>query len=204
MNKKISVIVVLLILITLVVLISLKNFNIPSGSMVPTINPGEMVLINKINYGLKLPFTNWVLFPSKESRGDIIVFVYPNNERSPSKRGLYNIYRIIGLSGDEIDLNGRNLYVNGKKVPMEYVGTYSYKRNSEQFDEYEEDLFGDEHTVIFRMGKENTNRGSYIPVTKVPEGSVFVMGDNRDNSLDSRFWGFVPKENIVGKLLYIY
>ena len=204
MNKKITALLIILVLATLAVLISLKNFNIPSGSMIPTINPGEMVLINKINYGLKLPFTDSVLFPSKLSRGDIVVFVYPNNERDPSKRGLYYIHRLIGLPGDEIDLNGRNLYVNGEKVPIEYVGTYLDESYGGQYDEYEENLFGDEHTVIFRKGKENTNRGSYIPVTKVPEGSVFVMGDNRDNSQDSRFWGFVPIENIVGKLFYIY
>jgi len=182
-----------------------QPFKIPSGSMIPTLLVGDHLLVNKFIYGTKIPFTDIEIFPiEKIKRGDVIVFTYPNNERDPSKNGLYYIKRVVGLPGDEIDLNGRNLIVNGEEVPIEYEGTYSDKRNSEQFDEYREDLFGEEHTVIFRKGKENTNRGSYIPVTKVPEGSVFVMGDNRDNSQDSRFWGFVPRENVEGKAFIIH
>jgi len=182
-----------------------QPFKIPSGSMIPTLLVGDHLLVNKFIYGTKIPFTDKVIFPiDKIKRGDVIVFTYPNNERDLSKNGLYYIKRVVGLPGDEIDLNGRNLIVNGEEVPIEYEGTYSDKRNGEQFDEYREDLFGDEHTIIFRKGKENTNRGSYIPVTKVPEGSVFVMGDNRDNSQDSRFWGFVPIENIAGKAFIIH
>ncbi len=182
-----------------------QPFKIPSGSMIPTLLVGDHLLVNKFVYGTKIPFTDIEIFPiEKIKRGDVVVFTYPNNERDPSKNGLYYIKRVVGLPGDEIDLNGRNLYVNGGKVPIEYEGTYADKRNSEQFDEYREDLFGEEHTVIFRKGKENTNRGSYIPVTKVPEGSVFVMGDNRDNSQDSRFWGFVPIENIAGRAFIIH
>lgn len=182
-----------------------QPFKIPSGSMIPTLLVGDHLLVNKFVYGTKIPFTDIEIFPIKKiKRGDVVVFTYPNNERDPSKNGLYYIKRVVGLPGDEIDLNGRNLYINGGKVPIEYEGTYADKRNSEQFDEYREDLFGEEHTVIFRKGKENTNRGSYIPVTKVPEGSVFVMGDNRDNSQDSRFWGFVPIENIAGRAFIIH
>jgi len=182
-----------------------QPFKIPSGSMIPTLLVGDHLLVNKFVYGTKIPFTDIEILPlEKIKRGDVIVFTYPNNERDPSKNGLYYIKSVIGLPGDYIDLNGRNLVVNGKEVPLEYIGNYSDERNSEQFDEYEEDLFGEDHTVIFRKGKENTNRGSYIPVTKVPEGYVFVMGDNRDNSQDSRFWGFVPIENIAGKAFLIH
>ena len=182
-----------------------QPFKIPSGSMIPTLLVGDHLLVNKFVYGTKIPFTDIEIFPiEKIKRGDVIVFTYPNNERDPSKNGLYYIKRVVGLPGDEIDLNGRNLIVNGEEVPIEYEGTYSDKRKGDQFDEYREDLFGKEHTVIFRKGKENTNRGSYIPVTKVPEGYVFVMGDNRDNSQDSRFWGFVPIENIAGKAFIIH
>ena len=182
-----------------------QPFKIPSGSMIPTLLVGDHLLVNKFVYGTKIPFTDIEIFPiEKIKRGDVVVFTYPNNERDPSKNGLYYIKRVVGLPGDEIDLNGRNLYINGGKVPIGYEGTYADKRNSEQFDEYREDLFGEEHTVIFWKGKEDTYRGSYIPVTKVPEGSVFVMGDNRDNSQDSRFWGFVPIENIAGRAFIIH
>jgi len=182
-----------------------QPFKIPSGSMIPTLLVGDHLLVNKFVYGTKIPFTDIEIFPiEKIKRGDVIVFTYPNNEHDPSKNGLYYIKRVIGLPGDDVDLSGRNLVINGEEVPIEYVGSYSDDRNSEQFDEYIEDLDGQEHTVIFRKGKEATNRGSYIPVTKVPDGYIFVMGDNRDNSQDSRFWGFVPIENIAGKAFIIH
>lgn len=182
-----------------------QPFKIPSGSMIPTLLVGDHLLVNKFVYGTKIPFTDIEIFPiEKIKRGDVIVFTYPNNEKDPSKNGLYYIKRVIGLPGDNVDLNGRNLVINDEEIPIEYMGTYSDQRNSEQFDEYTEDLFGEDHTIIFRKGKESTNRGSYIPVTKVPEGYVFVMGDNRDNSQDSRFWGFVPIENIAGKAFLVH
>lgn len=182
-----------------------QPFKIPSGSMIPTLLVGDHLLVNKFIYGTKVPFTDKVVFPLKDiERGDVIVFTYPNSERDPSKKGVYYIKRVVGLPGDTIDIQGRNLYINGQKVPMQFIGTYEDERNGEGFDEYEEDLYGDDHTVIFRKGKENTNTGSFIPVNKVPEGSVFVMGDNRDNSQDSRYWGFVPIENIAGKAFVIH
>lgn len=182
-----------------------QPFKIPSGSMIPNLLVGDHLLVNKFVYGTKIPFTNIEVLPLEEiKRGDVIVFTYPNHENDPSKQGLYYIKRVIGLPGDDVDIDGRNLVINGQKIPLDYIGTYSDDRNSQQFDEYREDLFGEEHTVIYRKGKENTTIGSKIPVPKVPDGTVFVMGDNRDNSQDSRFWGFVPKENIAGKAFIIH
>lgn len=182
-----------------------QPFKIPSGSMIPTLLVGDHLLVNKFIYGTKIPFTDKVIFPiEKIKRGDVIVFTYPNTEHDPSKNGIYYIKRVVGISGDRIDLDGRQLVINGQKVPLEFTGSYVDERNGEQFDEYGEDLFGYKHTAIFRKGRESTNKGSFIPVSVVPEGYVFVMGDNRDNSQDSRFWGFVPVENIAGKAFLIH
>ncbi len=182
-----------------------QPFKIPSGSMIPTLLVGDHLLVNKFIYGTKIPLTDKIVFPIEEiKRGDVIVFTYPNTEHDPSKNGIYYIKRVVGLPGDRIDIEGRELYINGEKVPLDFIGTYVDKRNGEQFDEYDEDLLGDTHLAIFRKGKESTNKGNFIPVSNVPEGHVFVMGDNRDNSQDSRFWGFVPIENIAGKAFLIH
>jgi len=173
--------------------------------MIPTLLVGDHLLVNKFIYGTKIPFTDKVFFPiEKIKRGDVIVFTYPNTEHDPSKNGIYYIKRVVGIPGDRIDLDGRQLVINGQKVPLEFTGSYVDERNGEQFDEYGEDLFGYKHTAIFRKGRESTNKGSFIPVSVVPEGYLFVMGDNRDNSQDSRFWGFVPVENIAGKAFLIH
>ncbi len=182
----------------------LQPFKIPSSSMIPTLLVGDHLFVNKFVYGTKIPFTDSVFFPIDEiKRGDVIVFTYPNNEGDPSKRGTYYIKRVIGVAGDRVDLQGRHLYVNANKVTLEFMGSYVDERNSGRFDEYRENLFGENHTVIFRQGREYTNKGNRIPAI-VPEGSVFVMGDNRDNSQDSRFWGFVPIENIAGKAFIVH
>ena len=182
-----------------------QPFKIPSGSMIPTLLVGDHLLVNKFIYGTKIPFTDKIVFPLEDiKRGDVIVFTYPNNEHDPSKNGIFYIKRVVGLPGDRIDIDGRDLLINGKKIPLDFTGSYIDDRNGEQFDEYTEDLVGKEHTAIYRKGKESTNKGNFIPVDRVPEGYVFVMGDNRDNSQDSRFWGFVPIHNIAGKAILIH
>jgi len=182
-----------------------QPFKIPSGSMIPTLLVGDHLLVSKFIYGTKIPFTDKIVLPVEQiKRGDVIVFTYPNTEHDPSKNNIYYIKRVIGVPGDSIDLDGRQLVINGQKVPIEYSGTYTDERNGEQFDEYDEDLYGEVHRVIYRKGRDSTNKGSFIPVGVVPEGYVFVMGDNRDNSQDSRFWGFVPVGNIAGKAFLIH
>ncbi len=182
-----------------------QPFKIPSGSMIPTLLVGDHLLVSKFIYGTKIPFTDKIVLPIENiKRGDVIVFTYPNTEHDPSKNGIFYIKRVVGIPGDSIDLDGRQLVINGQKVPLEFTGSYVDERNGEQFDEYREDLFGVEHRVIYRKGRDSTNKGSFIPLSVVPEGYVFVMGDNRDNSQDSRYWGFVPMENIAGRAFLIH
>ncbi|MGD9652905.1 MAG: signal peptidase I [Candidatus Dadabacteria bacterium] len=182
-----------------------QPFKIPSGSMIPTLLVGDHLLVNKFIYGTRIPFTGISVMPFEQiKRGDVIVFTYPNPEKDPSKNDMYYIKRVVGVPGDSIDINGRQLIINGQPVPLEYEGDYVDERSGEELDEYIEDLSGHKHDAIFRQGKETTNKGNFIPVGEVPEGHVFVMGDNRDNSQDSRFWGFVPVENIAGKAILIH
>ena len=145
--------------------------------MIPNLLVGDHLLVNKFVYGTKIPFTNIEVLPlEKIKRGDVIVFTYPNNERDPSKNGLYYIKRVIGLPGDDVDLDGRNLFINGQKVPLEYIGTFSDERNTQQFDEYREDLFGEEHTVIYRQGKEKYVQGQLYTCYKGARRICFCDG----------------------------
>ncbi len=150
-----------------------QAFKIPSGSMLPTLQIGDHLLVNKLLYGVRIPVygTRFLDFFEPE-RGDIIVFVYPED------RDKDFIKRVIGIPGDEIEIRNKKLYRNGEPVEDE-----PYARYAEPPEPGPRDNFG--------------------PVT-VPEGHVFVMGDNRDHSFDSRFWGFVPYEDIKGKAFIIY
>ncbi len=205
LRQNIEALVFAVILALIIRTFIFQPFKIPSGSMIPNLLVGDHLLVNKFVYGTKIPFTDIEVFPlEKITRGDVIVFTYPNSERDPSKSGIYYIKRVIGLPGDSVEIAGRNLVINGETIPLEYIGTYTEERNGQKFDEYREDLFGEEHTVIYRQGKENTSKGNILPVSTVPDGTVFVMGDNRDNSQDSRFWGFVPIDNIAGKAFIIH
>jgi signal peptidase I len=182
-----------------------QPFKIPSGSMIPTLLVGDHLLVSKFIYGTRIPLTDKIVIPIKDIKhGDVIVFTYPNYEDDPSKDGIDYIKRVIGLPGDSIDIKGRNIYINGQEVPLKFFGDFRDERTQASYDEYEEDLFGSTHRVIYLKGKDSTEKGEYIPLTKVPEGYVFVMGDNRDNSQDSRFWGLVPIENIAGKAFIIH
>ncbi|MBI2487829.1 MAG: signal peptidase I [Deltaproteobacteria bacterium] len=199
----------LLVAIALALLIRtfvVQPFKIPSGSMIPTLLVGDHLLVSKFAYGTKIPFTDKFILPGIDDikPGDVIVFIYPDYENDPSKKGVHYIKRVIGLPGDNVDIRGRNLYINGEEVPLDFLGDFYDERSGVAYDEYEENLFGKKHSVIYEKGREVTQRGNHIPVQEVPEGHVFVMGDNRDNSQDSRFWGYVPIGNIEGKAFLIH
>nr|WP_037338859.1 signal peptidase I [Salinisphaera hydrothermalis] len=170
-----------------------EPFRIPSKSMVPTLLVGDFVLVSKFSYGLRLPVTHTKILDTGEpKRGDVAVFRYPRN---PSED---YIKRIIGLPGDKITYRNEQLYINGKPVPKKYMGVYDGP-DADVYDQMQlfmEKLPGTKspHKILHVVGRE----GPQASVT-VPKGEYFAMGDNRDNSSDSRIWGFVPEKNLVGR-----
>ncbi|MGQ8303086.1 signal peptidase I, partial [Acinetobacter baumannii] len=193
-----------------------EPFNIPSDSMVPTLETGDFILVNKFDYGVRLPIVNKkVIDIGEPKRGDVIVFRYP-----PQPTISY-IKRVIGLPGDHIVYDHGQLIINGQKIPK--VPT-QFSREKDALDTptsiYHKETIGD-HTFTMRElegvnvarqapfinyvdnGKYANQDGLYWEVT-VPKGHYFAMGDNRDQSADSRFWGFVPEENLTGRAFYVW
>jgi signal peptidase I len=189
-----------------------EPFRIPSGSMIPTLQIGDLILVNKYQYGIRLPVLNrTVVELGRPQRGDVIVFRYPHQ---PSQD---YIKRVVGLPGDRVDYHDRHLTINGSLVPMSETATYFNPMTSQISQQFIETLGGVEHRVIFNEGEgtfihpaaQHTNLGACVysaggVTCTVPPESYFVMGDNRDNSEDSRFWGFVPDRNIVGRAFFIW
>jgi signal peptidase I len=181
-----------------------EPFKIPSGSMMPTLLVGDFILVNKFAYGLRLPVIGTkILDVGEPQRGDVFVFRYPNPEHDPKKEGIDYIKRVIGLPGDEITYRNKTLYVNGTEIAQTvqgpFVGSGDEGRKMAGAESRLEMLPGVEHQILelpFRSGAEGTYH--------VPAGHYFAMGDNRDNSEDSRYWGFVPEQNIVGRAFAIW
>lgn len=190
-----------------------EPFRIPSGSMVPTLEIGDLILVNKYEYGIRLPVINKeVIELGKPQPGDVMVFRYPLN---PSQD---YIKRVVGLPGDRIEYVNKQLTINGKPVPIEKLEPYYDSERMRTYPQFSERLGDTAHRVVVDesvppgMGREtpgNTHPGACQysgsgVVCTVPPGHYFMMGDNRDNSEDSRFWGFVPAENIVGRAFFIW
>jgi signal peptidase I len=182
-----------------------EPFRIPSGSMMPTLLVGDFILVNKFSYGIRLPVLNSkILELGEPQRGDPVVFRYP---KQPS---VDYIKRVIGLPGDTIFYHNKTVFVNGKPMPQTPVGQYTGIGTSAQMNGAMlaiENLDGVEHSILINPYAPDLPLGCQVlrqgPV-KVPEGQYFVMGDNRDNSNDSRCWGFVPEGNLVGKAFGIW
>jgi len=174
-----------------------EPFRIPSNSMMPTLLTGDFILVNKFSYGVRLPVLNSKIIDVGEpKRGDVMVFRYPKN---PS---IDYIKRVIGLPGDKVAYYSKQLFVNGEPVKQKAKGTYTGIGSGVSMSgakKYLEQLSGMEHEILIDESR-GTMEGEFI----VPEGQYFVMGDNRDNSNDSRYWGFVPEENLVGKAFMIW
>jgi signal peptidase I len=191
-----------------------EPFKIPSGSMIPTLLVGDLILVNKYHYGIRLPVVNKKLIANNDpQRGDVMVFRYPVN---PS---LDYIKRVVGVPGDEVAYINKQLTINGKPVVQKALNEF-YDEDSLRYSlQFSEKLGAVEHRILIDKdrppyvppqaveefpNKENCRYSGEGVVCKVPPGHYFMMGDNRDNSQDSRFWGFVPDAYIVGKAFVIW
>jgi len=189
-----------------------EPFKIPSGSMIPTLLVGDLILVNKYTYGLRLPVFNTKLTQgTPPKRGDVMVFRYP------PKPSLDYIKRVVGVPGDEVAYLNKRLTINGVLVPKQQLPDFFDRDAMRYFKQFQEKLGDTTHRVLndderpaFVAGvedfpfKQNCRYSVEGVVCKVPEGMYFMMGDNRDNSLDSRYWGFVPDQNIVGRAFLIW
>lgn len=182
-----------------------EPFRIPSGSMMPTLLVGDFILVNKFAYGLRAPVTKTKFIEvSDPERGDVVVFRYPTDPK------LDYIKRLIGLPGDRIAYKNKTLYVNGKAMFQTTLGAYEPVGSGERSRgswEVKENLDGIEHSVLIDPRRPDFPPGCSVLARgeiTVPQGHFFMMGDNRDNSNDSRCWGFVPEENLVGKAFMIW
>ncbi|MBT3472289.1 MAG: signal peptidase I [Gammaproteobacteria bacterium] len=175
-----------------------EPFRIPSSSMRPTLVVGDFILVNKFTYGLRLPVIDTKIFSLNDpQRGDVMVFRYPEN---PS---IDYIKRVVGVPGDRIEYRNRRVFVNGKAAEMTKHGTHLWMNNqcqtidSLRFREQTDDT---DHEILIIPRRASRAEGEWV----VPEGHYFMLGDNRDNSRDGRYWGFVPEENIVGKAVAVW
>ena len=175
-----------------------EPFRIPSGSMMPNLLIGDFILVNKYEYGIRLPVLHTKIFENKTpERGDIAVFRYPEDLKTPY------IKRVIGLPGDQvIYTEDKQLYINGRHIKQTPKGIYKSRdaaTNTTEVLLHEEFLYEPEHDILI-----NPWSPARKAAVMVPDGHYFVMGDNRDNSTDSRFWGFVPDENLMGRAFFIW
>ncbi|MFZ6844767.1 signal peptidase I [Undibacterium sp. RuTC16W] len=189
-----------------------EPFKIPSSSMLPTLFVGDLILVNKFTYGIRLPILNKkVIEINNPQRGDVMVFKYPENP------AVDYIKRVVGVPGDKIIYKNKRLSVNGKDISYEMLPDFLDEERLSYSKQLKEDLTGVQHSILndeqspafvrdphqFPL-RELCNYDNEGFSCTVPAGQYFMMGDNRDNSLDSRYWGFVPDQNIVGKAFAIW
>ena len=191
-----------------------EPFKIPSGSMMPTLLTGDLILVNKFTYGLRLPVLNTKITEGKApARGDVMVFRYP------PKPSLDYIKRVVGVPGDEVAYLNKQLTINGQPVSKDAIPEFFDEETMRYLKQYQETLGTTQHKLLNdetrRAGisdvevmsfpdRDNCRYSVEGVVCKVPAGHYFMMGDNRDNSLDSRYWGFVPDQNIVGRAFFVW
>ncbi len=177
----------------------IEPFRIPSGSMYPTLQIGDFIAVNKFAYGVKLPVTQTKIFDTgSPERGDVVVFKFPLDP------DVDYIKRVVGLPGDRISYIGRTLFINDKAVKHTYIGKYRGIEASSVFNGTsmikESFAGGHFHEILHDTDKKAHDMKSVV----VPEGHYFMVGDNRDHSNDSRFWGFVPEKNLKGRAFGVW
>ncbi len=188
-----------------------EPFKIPSESMLPTLLVGDLIVVNKYHYGVRLPVAHTLLVEgSKVARGDVMVFRHPPNPKRDY------IKRVIGLPGDEVSYMNKQLKINGQDMPLAAAPEFLDRRSNLYYPTFQEKLSEEPHQVLVGQGlpvispfpefpfKDNCRYSIEGVVCKVPQGHYFMMGDNRDNSEDSRYWGFVPDSHIVGKATRVW
>jgi signal peptidase I len=192
-------------LVTLVVAIVLALFvrsyivtayKVPTGSMQPTLKPGDFIFSSRMSYGLHLPLINQSLMTSQPERGDLVVFSYPQ------QKNISYVKRVVALPGDRVQVRDGRLVINDEQVAYEIRpdDVQADNPNSEMFDIYKEKMVTHSHSVIFQKDNSQKNFGPLV----VPPDEVFLLGDNRDASDDSRYWGTVPMDHLVGKVFLIW
>ena len=191
-----------------------EPFKIPSGSMVPTLLIGDLILVNKFTYGIRLPIINKKIIEVNDpQRGDVMVFKYPKDMSQDY------IKRVVGVPGDKITYENKRLTVNGKPVGYTQMDDYLHDEKPEYDKQFMESLPEKPHRILNKANTRGINQEQVDPnfpfheaceysddkfTCIVPPGNYFMMGDNRDDSMDSRYWGFVPNKNIVGKAFFVW
>ncbi len=175
-----------------------QPYRVPTGSLEPTVIPGDLIFVTQFNYGLKLPLWDNVLIPiGKPQRGDIALFRWPVNPK------LTFVKRVIGLPGDHISYVGKVFTINGKKAPQKYLGKFREilaNGKTRMVDRYSENLDGISHAILRDPKTSAVNFKELV----VPQGYYFMVGDNRDDSDDSRSWGFVPRHGFIGRAQFVW
>lgn len=175
-----------------------QPYRVPSGSLEPTVIPGDLILVNQFDYGIRFPIWNKKIITIDEpKRGQIALLPYPVDH------AITFVKRVIGLPGDHISYINKVLYINGKKQPQKFMGDVTQLDDYGQlvtYQKYQENLNGMTHDIFVRPNAPANNFYNLV----VPPNDYFMMGDNRDDSDDSRYWGFVPENTLIGRALFVW